>query len=347
MTAVPEPGSRSLAAAERVASHGHASATAEARANIAFVKYWGRVDDRLNLPLNDSVSLTLDRLVTTTTVTLDPALRTDELELNGKAADEKARARAERHLDRLRARAGRTEHARIRSSNAFTTAGGLASSASGFAALTVAGASALGLSLSPTDMSRIARLGSGSASRSLFGGYVRWKGGTDETSVAEPIAPAGHWDLRDVIVIVDPHEKAVGSTDGHSLARTSPFLEARLQTLPNTLKAVEAAIHDKDLRQLGPVVESEAISMHAVMMTSSPSLLYWAPDTVRVLQALRGWRDTGLEAWATLDAGPNPHILCEPRTVPVLERFLDALGFGPSQRIVCGPGEGPRVLASA
>ncbi|MHB8584331.1 MAG: diphosphomevalonate decarboxylase [Thermoplasmatota archaeon] len=324
-------------------SNATGAARAEARANIAFVKYWGRADDARNLPLNDSISLTLDRLVTTTTIEFAPALDADEFLLNGGAATPAETARASRHLDHLRALAGTKTRARIVSENAFTTAGGLASSASGFAALTVAAAGALGLDLDARELSRIARLGSGSASRSLFGGFVRWRAGNDRESVAEPIVPMGHWDLRDVIVVVEAGRKKTGSADGHSLARTSPFLTGRLDSLPGTLSAVERGIRERDLAIMGPAIEAEALSMHAVMMTSNPSLLYWTPDTVRMLLAVRDFREERIPTWMTLDAGPNPHLICEAGTVPRLLSRLKEMGFGGEHVLVCGPGEGPKV----
>lgn len=322
-------------------------ATAQARANIAFVKYWGRADDRLNVPLNDSISLTLDRLRTTTTVEFDPALREDSLTLNAAPAGPKATARASAHLDRLRALAKSRDHARIVSVNEFTTAGGLASSASGFAALTVAAGAALGLRLSPEDQSRIARVGSGSASRSIFGGTVKWEAGTDDsTSVARMLHPPDWWDLRDVVVTVDPHEKAVGSADGHSLARTSPLLPSRIDSMPETLARVEDALAHRDLELLGETIEREALSMHAVMMTGTPSLLYWTPETVGVLRAVREWRAAGVPAYVTLDAGPNPHLITEARHVPALLERLRAAGYADDRVLVCAPGEGPRVVTA-
>lgn len=322
-------------------------ATAEARANIAFVKYWGRADDRLNLPLNDSISLTLDKLRTTTTVEFSPALRADELTLNGQRADDKATARASRHLDRVRALAKSNDRARVVSVNEFTTAGGLASSASGFAALSVAGAAALGLRLTPVELSRVARLGSGSACRSLFGGYVKWRAGTDDaTSVAEPLHAADWWDLRDVVVTVEAREKKVGSSDGHSLASSSPLMPARIASMPETLARVERALATRDLALLGETIEREALNMHAVMMTSTPSLLYWTPETVRVLHAARAWREAGLPAYVTLDAGPNPHVITEARHVPRLVRELGEMGYAGEKVLVCAPGEGPRVLST-
>ncbi len=321
-------------------------ATAEAGANIALLKYWGVGDGELNLPLNDSISITLDRARTTTTIAFDPALDDDQLELDGQPATDAARTRVRQHLDHLRDLAGIGWRAQVVSHNNFPTGAGIASSASGFAALTVAAAAALGLELSARALSRLARLGSGSACRSLFGGYVEWVAGTDDaSSYAHPLAPPEHWRLHDLIAVVAEGHKAVSSAEGHRLAAGSPLCAARVAAVERAVPAVRAAIQARDLRTLGPLIEQDAIAMHAVMMTSQPALFYWLPETFHVMLSVREWREEGLSAYFTIDAGPNVHVLCEETEAQEVERRLQAL---PSVRRVLRncPGPGPRVIAS-
>ena len=185
--------------------------TAKAGSNIAFVKYWGNANDELRIPMNGSISMTLDAAQTITTVEFSADLDRDILVLNEEDAGEKATARASKHLDHLRELAGTDLRARIVSRNTFPTGAGIASSASGFACLTMAAAGALGLELDTPELSRIARLGSGSASRSIDGGFVEWiPGDSHESSYAVELAPADHWDLVDIIAIVSQDEKDVG-----------------------------------------------------------------------------------------------------------------------------------------
>lgn len=319
--------------------------TAVACANIAFIKYWGRLDDELNLPLAPSLSMTVDALRTTTTVELDDDLKDDILVVNGVEQEGKPRWRAARFLDALRERSGQEARCRVTSKNEFPHGAGLASSASAFAALTKAGCAAMDLDVEPWEASALARLGSGSACRSMFGGFVEWlPGGRHEDSFARQVAPPEHLDLRDVVVVVEGAEKDVGSAEGHGVARTSPFLDARLAHLHESMSLAKAAILDSDVPTLGVVSEMDALSMHAVMMTSDPSLLYWAPETVRLLKEVRRWREEDLGAWVTLDAGPNPHILCAGEDEPVVRERLRKAGVKDAQVFSCRAGPEPKLV---
>jgi diphosphomevalonate decarboxylase len=224
-------------------------------------------------------------------------------------------------------------------------ASGIASSASGFAALTTAACHALGLNLDATRLSAIARRGSGSASRSLFGGFVEWERGHDDaSSVAHQLHPADHWDLYDVVAVVSGAEKAVSSEQGHQLAGSSPLNRGRVAGVDHALAEVRAALKDRDLHRLGPVIEQDALAMHAVMMTSSPSLLYWQPGTLEIIHAIRQWREQeGLAAYFTIDAGPNIHVICEAATAPIVQSRLQTLS-SVQQIIVSRPGPAPVVL---
>lgn len=323
-------------------------ATARAGSNIAFIKYWGVADPRLNLPLNNSISMTLGSLHTTTTVEWDTAgrLSTDQVTIDGEIATGKKAERVTTHLNIIRHLAGdRSYRARVVSRNNFPMASGIASSASAFAALTVAACAALQLQFSPVELSAIARRGSGSASRSLFGGYVEWEQGRDDaTSVAHQLFPAEYWNLRDVVAIISSAEKAVSSQNGHILAVSSPLNAARVDSLHSALQEVRAAINLRDLSRLGPIIERDALAMHAVMMTSRPSLLYWQPGTLEVLQAVRRWREEdGFPVYFTIDAGPNVHLICEPAFERELLKRLQTLS-GVRSVITSGPGNGPELL---
>ena len=319
--------------------------TVRAGSNIAFIKYWGVDDAAINLPQTSSISMTLADAHTTTTVQWDDSLAHDVIQIDGRTLQGEAHARLVRHLDRIRGIAKRYDCARVESHNNFPMASGIASSASGFAALTVAATKSAGLDLTPTELSAIARRGSGSASRSLFGGFVQWdRGQDDQDSVARQLYPAGHWDLHDLVAIVSRGEKAVSSEGGHRLAATSPLNQARVAHVAQLLPIVEQAIATRDLTALGEASEWDALAMHAVMQTGTPSLLYWLPGTVEIMQAVRAWRSEGLQTYFTIDAGPNVHVLCEAAVASEVTSRLQALP-AVSQVIASGPGPDPQLLS--
>jgi diphosphomevalonate decarboxylase len=324
-----------------------AKATVTAPANIAFIKYWGARDLDLALPVNPSISMTLSECVTLSTVAFEEG--SDEpdrieivhadgtLEIPGASFLE----RASSHLDRVRRWAGRGGSFRVATRNAFPTGAGIASSASGFAALTLASTRALGLDLSPEDLSTLARMsGSGSAARSVLGGYVAWSGDGDAAGHAVAIAPASHWDLRDVIALVDRGEKDVSSLEGHRRARTSPYFKSRQRLLPERLATTRRAIAERDFEVLGPILEEEAIELHLIAMSSRPPIFYWKPGTLRVLETLRRLRRDGVPAWATMDAGANVHVICPPSAEAPVVRALEGL---PEMTgvLLDGVGDGP------
>ena len=319
-------------------------ATAVANPNIAFVKYWGRIDDTLNLPANPSVSMNLAALTTVTTVEFRPGLHVDTVTIGGKPAATEPFDRVVAHLDLVRSLAGVSARAHVVSQNDFPAGTGLASSSSAFAALSMAATRAAGLDLDERALSRLARLGSGSACRSVPAGFSLWEGESDEGSFARQVVGPGHWDLVDVVAIVAYQHKAVGSQEGHGLASTSPLHEARLAAVPGWLEAILQGIQDRDLGVMGPCMEADALAMHGVMMTSEPSLLYWTPETVSVLQAVRSWREGGVGVYFTLDAGPNVHCLCELADAAEVERRLRNLA-GVEDVLVSGVGDGVRSVA--
>jgi diphosphomevalonate decarboxylase len=320
------------------------SATALAHPNIALIKYWGDRDASLHLPANDSISMNLDGLATRTTASLDPSLSADQMEINGGVAAPADQARISAFLDHIRQLCDRHGHFKVISQNNFPTGVGVASSASGFAALALAATRACGLNLEETELSRLARLGSGSACRSIPAGFVEWQAGESHaTSYAFSLAPPEHWALTDCIAVVSRISKSVASLQGHALAATSPLQNARLEGAPSRLETCRQAILERDFPSLARVVELDSDLMHAVMMTSSPPLLYWQPATLAVMQAVRKWRQAGLAVCYTIDAGPNVHVLCPSEQaqdvttrlerLPGVESVLSAPPGGPAQII--------------
>ncbi len=314
-------------------------ATAVAHANIAFIKHWGVADRLLNLPVNPSISMTLAALTTRTTVEFRAEHAADRVSIDGREVEGEPRARVVAHLDRIRTLAGIRHRAVVASQNSFPAGTGLAASASAFAALSLAAVQAAGLQLAEAGLSRLARLGSGSACRSTPGGYVLWEGERDILSYGRQVAPPEHWDLRDVIAIVSSQPKAVSSREGHMLAPTSPLHAARVAAVPALMRHVIRGIEECDLRSMGQALEADALAMHAVMMTSRPALFYWLPPTIGVIRAIRSWREEGLTAFFTIDAGPNVHCLCEARDVEHVQSRLRAVA-GVNEVLVSGPGPG-------
>jgi diphosphomevalonate decarboxylase len=320
-------------------------ATAVACANIAFIKYWGQRDAKLNLPANSSLSMNLDRLTTVTTVEFSSDYEDDVVILDGREERGQSRQRIVAHLDRVRAMARLQDKAKVISENNFPVGAGLASSASGFAALSLAASKAAGLELSEKELSILARFGSGSACRSVPGGFSEWTVGTSsESSFARQIAPPEHWDLRDVIAIVSRAHKRVGSTEGHARAATSRLHRARVASVADRLAQAKAALLKKDLTTLGRLIEEDAVSMHAVMMTSRPPIYYWLPGSIQLIHEVQNWRAEGLEVYFTFDAGPNAHLICQAADQTEVERRLKDIKEV-LEVIVSGPGPGARVIA--
>jgi diphosphomevalonate decarboxylase len=323
------------------------TSTAQSHPNIAFIKYWGNRNNTLRLPINGSISMNLDGLYTRTTISFQPSLPFDELIINGHEIMGAGRDRVSYVLDIIRGMANIHERAEIMSENNFPSGAGIASSASAFAALALAGSKAAGLDLSEQELSRLARRGSGSASRSVPGGFVEWQVGTsDEDSFAFSIAPPDHWKLIDCIAIVSASHKKTGSTEGHSIAPTSPLQAARVAAAPRRLELCRNAILNRDFDAFTSIVELDSDMMHAVMMTSTPALHYWTPASIAVMDAVRQWRMEGLPVCYTVDAGANVHVICPEaeaqivdkrlREIQGVENVLAARAGGPSQIVKNG-----------
>ena len=319
-------------------------ATAIAPANIALIKYWGKKDAKLRLPTNDSISMNLSAVTTVTAVEFVDGLKEDLVSIDRRSVSGVEKQRIIAHLDRIRRMAGTHLKARVESRNNFPKGTGLASSASGFAALTLAASRSAGLALSEKELSILARLGSGSACRSIPSGFVEWRAGnSDKNSFAHSLFPGDYWDIRDVIAIIGRDAKKVSSTEGHAAVESSPFFKERLRGLPQKIRRIKEAIRKKDFSEFGEIAEAEAINMHAVMMTSNPALIYWMPATLRVMNQIIDWRASGLESYFTIDAGPNVHVLCRAKDAMKLERRLSMVE-GVENVIVNQPANGAILI---
>ena len=300
-----------------------ATATAQASPNIAFIKYWGNRDNTLRIPSNGSISMNLDGLYTRTTVRFQSSLTLDKLIINGHEVTGKGLDRISYILDLIRGMANIHERAEVMSENNFPSGAGIASSASAFAALALAGNKAAGLQLSERDLSRLARRGSGSAARSIPGGFVEWQAGaSDEDSFAFSIAAPDHWNLVDCVAIVSAAHKKTGSTEGHAVAPTSPLQAARVVDAPRRLEICRKAILEQDFNTFASIVELDSDMMHAVMMTSTPALHYWKPASLEVMNRVREWRMDGIPVCYTVDAGPNIHVICPETEAHVVDKKL-------------------------
>jgi diphosphomevalonate decarboxylase len=327
------------------------AATAVAGTNIALVKYWGKRDGALNLPAAGSLSLTLEGLGTRTTVRFSDALDADRLVLGGAPADARATVRVSRFLDRVRARAKTDARAEVTTENDMPTASGLASSASGFAALAVAATRAAGLALPPDELSELARLGSGSAARSIFGGFVEMARGErvdGRDAVAAPVAGGEAWpELRLVVAVTSEGAKAVGSTEAmEQTARTSPYYTAWIASVAGDLADARAAVAARDLPRLGAVAERSALRMHASALAADPGILYWTAATVAAVEAVKALRARGVAAYFTIDAGPHVKVLCARGDAPAVDEALSRTP-GVLRTVVASPGRGARLVETA
>ena len=318
--------------------------TAVAHANIALAKYWGKADVAANLPAVPSLSLTLEGLRSRTRVTPDAALETDAVALDGSPASGRSRERVVALLDEVRALTGTTARLRVESHNDFPTAAGLASSASGFAALALGASVALGADLPLATLSSIARKASASAARSLFGGFVALRLGAE---AAEPVLAASEFPLDMVIAVTATGPKETSSTEGmrHTLA-TSPYYRAWVDAAPGMFAEVERALRARDLEALGVLVEQSALAMHASMLAARPALVYFTPATLRAMERVRALRKAGTLAFYTMDAGPHVKVLCRPADASAVASALGAVE-GVERVIVSGAGPGAHVEPSA
>ena len=337
-----------------------------AHPNIALIKYWGKRDERLNLPAVGSLSITLDTMCSRVRVQLLDAKGgasggsgsgsgsndTDEIVLPGVAAGEAAVAKVRAYVNRWRE--ALPDHApcarrlRIESSNTFPASAGLASSASSFAALAVALDAVWQVGLSKSALSAWARVGSGSAARSLFGGFALMERGSradGADAVAALLLAEGAWDLRVVVAIVSETAKSVSSSEGmRRTVHTSPYWRAWVEDQPADLAGAVQAVAERDLARLAALSEHSCLKMHALAMAASPGLIYWKPTTLAVLEEVRSWRAGGLAAFFTIDAGPQVKVVCEASAVQAVEARLAQIP-GILRIVSCRLGPGAHVVA--
>lgn len=318
--------------------------TAIAPSNIAFIKYWGRKKDPiLRLPENGSVSMNLSNLLTTTTVEFNQDFKSDVIIINDQK-EENEGSRVILHLDRIRKIANIKDKAKVVSKNNFPTGTGLSSSASGFAALTMGAASAAGLNLSEKELSILARQGSGSACRSIPDGFVGWLDGeTSETSYAVSLYPENYWDIVDIVAVVSTQTKDVPSSIGHTLAQSSVFFPVRKQYLAGKIEKTKKYLQEKNFIKLGEIIEAEALELHAIYLTSQPSLIYLLPGTLRIMHLVKKWRQEGLQVYFTLNTGQDIHLICERKNAEQVIKLVEKVE-GVQKTILNHPCKGAHLV---
>ena len=316
------------------------SATARSHPNIAVIKYWGKRNVELNLPAVPSISLTLSKFHTTTTVHWN--VDVDEFLLNNATQSPVRSKKVFAFLDLIDVN---RPPCKVESCNNFPTAAGLASSASAFSALAMAAMSAAKQSPTLKELSILARQGSGSASRSFWDGWVEWKKGEQEDGLDShgvQIAPAHHWDVRMVMAVVSDQPKKISSRVGMmDTKRTSPMYDSWCQTAANDVLIAREAILNKELHTLGRQMEHSTLKMFSTMFTTQPSIRYWKPKTLAVVECVETLREQGTPCWYTMDAGPNVKILCHAENA---QKIASTIGRIVTNTHILEPGNGTHLL---
>ncbi|GEO77690.1 diphosphomevalonate decarboxylase [Companilactobacillus mindensis DSM 14500] len=298
--------------------------TARAYTNIALIKYWGKKNKQLKLPYTNSLSLTLDRFYTDTKASIVDSDQ-DIIYLNQQLLDDAHSKRIRNYLDIVRQFYSFSEHFQIDSVNHVPTSAGFASSASGFAALAAAVNETKQLNLNRRELSILARNGSGSASRSIYGGFVEWIAGNDNaSSFAQPIDEHPDIDLSILSVVIDTQNKKISSTVGmENSVKSSPFYPNWVTLVTSEIEEIKQAIAKKDIQKIGEISEHNAMSMHALTLSANPSFTYFAPETIRIIQIIQELRQKGIFAYATIDAGPNVKIICTKESLPKVQTYIE------------------------
>lgn len=317
-----------------------------AHTNIALIKYWGKRDRQLFLPMTSSLSLTLDAFYTDTRVSIDSSLDQDQFILNGQVQSPAETQKIKRFIDLFRQESSIQAPLLVDSTNHVPTAAGLASSASAFSALGLCLNDLLDLKMDVRTLSTYVRQGSGSASRSLFGGFVLWhagQGSDSASSYSEPIDPAD-WDIHMVVIAINKGSKAISSRQGmeHTI-QTSPFYQLWPAEVAKDLAKMQSAIKARDFESLGRIAEHNAMKMHATMLAANPSFSYFQPETMTAIHLVQALRQDGIPCYLTMDAGPNVKILCQSANIPKIQQAFSQY-FRPDQIIVAHPGPGPKKL---
>jgi diphosphomevalonate decarboxylase len=324
-------------------------ASAIAHPNVALVKYWGKVDWKRNIPAVGSISVTLANLTTHSAVQFQNGLTQDRVFINQAPAERHQALRVSRFLDEIRRRAGIDLFCEVHSVNNFPTGAGLASSASGFAALSLAASQAAGLNLDPPALSALARLGSGSAARSLFGGFVELPAAGEEGS--EPAAFQLHdehfWPLAILVAVTSDASKPLGSREAMAVTEArSPYYRSWVQASSPDMEQMRSAIQRRDLQSLGETAEHSALKLHGMLMASRPGVFYWNRGTIAAIEEVVRMRSEGLSAYFTIDAGPQVKVICRPQEAPAVSDRLQALP-GVMEVLHSRPGPAARLLENA
>lgn len=321
-------------------------ATAIAHPNIALIKYWGKRNASLNLPAAGSFSLTLAGLTTRTTVRFSKGFETDVVMMGERALGGPKRDRISRFLDRVRGAAGIDLRATVHTHNDFPTAAGVASSASGFAALAAASTRALDLDMDQQGLSILSRLGSGSAARSVYGGFVEMlpgKRADGSDSHAVPVYPEDHWDLVCFVVLAASGEKPMGSTEAmNATAKTSPYYKAWVESVARDIGKAKMAVNKRDFEALGQLAEHSCLKFHASAIAADPGILYWRGLTVELIHHVRRLRDSGIGVFFTIDAGPHVKVFCERHSRSAVRAMIAGLE-GVGTILEASPGPGVRI----
>lgn len=297
---------------------------ARANANIALIKYWGKEDEELIIPKASSLSLTLDALYTETIVSFIDADE-DIFYLDDQIQDRAETEKLSKYIDKFRDLASSNKKVEVRSYNHVPTAAGLASSASGYAALALALDKLFETGLDKKNLSIMARRGSGSATRSIYGGIVEWQKGNDNESSHAIKLDDGQWDLSMIIIVVNKNKKQISSRQAmKDTIRTSPLYGAYIEHSKKDLENIKQAIEEKDFEKMGIITEHNAMQMHATIISSNPPILYFEEGSIKAINKVRELREKGFDAYLTMDAGPNVKILTrKSQTEDIVKELLN------------------------
>ncbi|WP_251574676.1 diphosphomevalonate decarboxylase [Limosilactobacillus agrestimuris] len=320
--------------------------TARAHTNIALVKYWGKKDQKLIIPQTDSLSLTLNEFYADTSVEFRDDLTADHIEIDGHVVTGHVADKVINFLNIIRKMSEKNSYANVISTNHVPVSAGLASSASAFAALATAASKAAGLELDRRDLSRLARRGSGSATRSIYGGLVEWHRGTDDlTSFAEPIMENVDFGIEMIALLLNTSKKKVSSRQGmQSSVETSPYYPAWHKVVAHDMVAMKKAINNQDIDQIGHIAEENALRMHALTLSADPGYTYFNGETIRAIQAINDLRSQGISCYYTMDAGPNVKVIYDRKNRSKIIEYLGKL-FGQEKLIVSKPGPGVKIIS--
>lgn len=321
--------------------------TARAHTNIALVKYWGKKDQELIIPQTDSLSLTLNEFYADTGVEFDSELKSDHIQIDGQRVTGHAASKVTTFLNLVRQLSGQSNYAHVVSVNHVPMSAGLASSASAFAALATAASKAAGMNLNRRELSRLARRGSGSATRSIFGGLVEWhRGHDDATSFAEPIMENVDFGIEMMAILIDTKEKKISSRFGmQSSVETSPYYPAWRKVVAQDMTAMKAAIQAQDISRIGAIAEENALRMHALTLSADPGFTYFDGQTIQAIEAINDLRSQGISCYYTMDAGPNVKVIYDQKDRKKIYQFLGRI-FGSERLVVSQPGPGVKIINS-